>query len=399
MALLSVDEAQTRVLACANVTETEWVAVGEAAGRTLAADLGARRTQPPLALSAMDGYAVRLAGIAIGVPYPVVGESAAGGGHDTPVGPGEAVRIFTGAPLPDGCDTVIIQEDAERDGASVRFTSLPPPGRNVRARGLDFTAGVVGLTAGTLLTAGAVGLAAAMNHGMVPVRRRPRVAILSTGDELVAPGSEPGDNQIIATNGLVLAEIVRQSGGEVIDLGLVGDDLDAIRARIRAGLAAGADVLCLSGGSSVGDHDLTRPALAAEGVELDFWKIAARPGKPVMFGRRGAVAAIGLPGNPVSSLVSALLYLAPLLRASLGRADVLPRLEGGRLATAMPANDFRRDFVRGRVEDGPDGPLVRPLGNQDSSLLSTLARAEVLIVRAENAPAAAAGERVAFIRL
>lgn len=399
MALLTVDEAQARILADLTPTETEWVGIATAAGRTLAADVAARRTQPPAALSAMDGYAVRLATVTTDSPVRVVGTAAAGGRFAGRLGDGEALRIFTGAPLPDGADTIVIQEDAERDGDVVRFTSLPSVGRFVRSRGLDFSVGDVGLAAGTVLNARSVGFAAAMNHDRLPVHRRPRVAILSSGDELSEPGPDVAADRIIASNGLMLAELVRRAGGEPLDLGIVPDDLDTIRERIRRGIELGADVLCLSGGSSVGDHDLTRPALAAEGVELAFWKIAARPGKPVMFGRKGRLSAIGLPGNPVATLVCGQLYLAPLIRALAGGRNVLPTHQRARLASPMPANDFRRDFVRAVVAEEADGVMATPLANQDSSLLSVLARANALLIRPENAPAAAAGDTISFIRL
>jgi molybdopterin molybdotransferase len=399
MALLTVDEAQARVLSGIDPTGIEWVDIAAAAGRTLATDLRALRTQPPSPLSAMDGYAVRLASIERNRDYPVLGESAAGRGFAGAVGAGEAVRIFTGAPLPEGADTVIIQENAVRAESHVRFTDLPVTGRNVRPRGIDFSEGAVGLLAGTVLTAGAVGLAAAMNHGRVPVRRRPAVAILSTGDELSLPGSLVPDDGIIASNGLMLAELVRRAGGTPIDLGLARDDLDTITGRIRVGLEAGADVVCLSGGASVGDHDLTRPAFIAEGFDIEFWKIAARPGKPVLFGRRGPVAGFGLPGNPVSSLVTGLLYLQPLIRALAGQRNPLPAETRARLAVPMGENDSRRDFVRAVLAEGADGLEVRPVENQDSSLLSMLAAADALIVRAEHAPAAAVGDRVDVIRM
>ncbi|HUG60646.1 MAG TPA: molybdopterin molybdotransferase MoeA, partial [Methylomirabilota bacterium] len=303
MALTPVPEAQDRLLSDVVPLGVETVPISEADGRVLAGDLRSLRTQPPFPASAMDGYAVRAADLAPGVRLAVIGQSAAGHGFAGRVEAGQAVRIFTGAPVPPGADTILIQENATRNGDTVVADGPVETGRHVRAAGLDFAEGEIGLAAGRRLGIREIGLAAAMNHGVLTVYRRPRVAILATGDELVAPGSPVGPDQIVASNGLSLAALVRSVGGEALDLGIAPDRLDVLRARIRDGLDAGADVICLLGGASVGDHDLTRPALEAEGLVLDFWKIAMRPGKPLMFGRIGERRAIGLPGNPVSSLV------------------------------------------------------------------------------------------------
>ncbi len=401
MALLPVDEAQGRLLAGVVPLDVETVPIGQAAGRVLAVDLAARRTQPPFAVSAMDGYALRAADAgAPGATLTVVGESAAGRGFAGRVSAGSAVRIFTGAPIPDGADTVVIQEDTTREGERVTLTAAIERGRNLRAAGLDFAEGRILLPAGRRLDARALGLAAAMNHGALPVRGRPRVAILATGDELVAPGTEPvGPDRIVASNQLTIAALVRDAGGEPIELGIAPDDLDEIRARLRAGLGAGADVLVMLGGASVGDHDLTRPALEAEDVAIDAWKIAMRPGKPLMFGRRGTVHALGLPGNPVSSLVGAVLFLLPLLKTLGGEPDPLPRLEPAVAGKPLRANDHRQDYLRAKLAVDGDRLVATPFELQDSSMISVLAEADCLVVRPPNAEPAAAGAPVSIIRL
>lgn len=399
MALISVDEAQAKVLASVVPLGSEWVALADADGRTLAADVIARRTQPPAALSAMDGYAVNAAATPAGVDLRVVGEAAAGAGFAGRVPAGAAVRIFTGAPLPEGADAVIIQEEASRSGDFVRFARPMATGSNIRRRGLDFAEGEAPLKAGMRLTAGRLGLAAAMNHARLQVARRPSVALLSTGAELVAPGSEAPEGAIVASNAVLLGALVRAAGGEAVDLGLVGDDPDAIAARIDAAIDLGVDILAVSGGASVGEHDHSRAALKAEGVDLAFWKIAMKPGKPMMFGRRGRLAAFGLPGNPVSAFVCGVLYLAPLVRALLGCPDPLPAVSSARLAAPLPGNGERRNFLRARLGDDGEGALAWPLPVQDSSLLGELAAADALVVRPERAPPAAVGDRVPVIRL
>jgi molybdopterin molybdotransferase len=400
MALTPVPQAQARLLAEVEALAAETVALEDADGRVLAEDLVARRTQPPFDASAMDGYAVRAGDLGAGARLSVIGTSAAGHGFAGTVGPGQAVRIFTGAPVPDGADTILIQENASRDGDVLVAAGPEPKGRFVRPAGLDFRAGDVVLSAGRRLGMREIGLAAATNNATVPVRRRPVVAILATGDELVAPGSPVGPDQIVASNGLALAALVRSAGGRAVDLGIAPDDLAVLRARIRAGIEAGADVVCLLGGASVGDHDLTRPALEAEGLALDFWKIAMRPGKPLMFGRIGGLRAIGLPGNPVSSLVCGLLFVAPLVRCLAGESEVLPAQEPARLGHALPANDQRQDYLRASLSRDDSGELVAsPFPVQDSSMMSVIARADALVIRPPHAPAAAAGDTVSIIRL
>lgn len=399
MALMPVEEAQQRLLAGVSPLPPETVPIDAAAGRVLAADVEALRTQPPFAASAMDGWAVRAADLSAGAALEIRGEAAAGHGFGGTLGPGDAVRIFTGAPLPAGADTVVIQENAHRDGDRVVIAEAAAEGANVRPAGLDFDAGTTLLKAGRLLGYREIGLAAAMNHATLPVRRRPRVAILATGDELVLPGSPVGPDQIVASNQLALAALVADLGAEPIPLGLAPDRLDAIRARIRSGLDRGADVLCLLGGASVGDHDLTRPALEAEGMALDVWKIAMRPGKPLMFGRVGDVHALGLPGNPVSSLVCGLLFLAPLIRALQGRPDILPAEEPAVLGRDLRANDQRQDYLRAGLVREAGRLVATPSPLQDSSVLSVLSAADALVIRPPFAPAAAAGDEVRILRL
>ncbi len=399
MALIPVADAQARLLAGVVPLELELVPIDQAAGRTLASDVRALRTQPPFSASAMDGYAVRAADLAPGAVLTVIGEAAAGHGFSGTCGPGQAVRIFTGAPVPDSADTILIQENATRFGDSVTVNEPEKRGRYVRPAGLDFAAGSVLLHAGQRLGPREIGLAAAMNHASLPVRRRPKVAILATGDELVAPGSNAGPDQIVASNQLALAALVRDLGGEAIPLGIAPDDMDDIRARIREGLNAAADVICLLGGASVGDHDYTRAALEAEGMALDLWKIAMRPGKPLMFGRLGSGRALGLPGNPVSSIVCGYLFLAPLLRALLGEQSVLPPEETATLARPLAANDQRQDYLRARLETKEGRLIADPFELQDSSVLSLLAAAHALVIREPHAPAAGAGETVRIIRL
>jgi molybdopterin molybdotransferase len=389
-----------RIVAGIAPLASETVALGEADGRTLAADLAATRTQPPFDASAMDGYAVRSADVAV-VParLRVIGIAAAGAGFTGRVGPGEAVRIFTGAPMPDGADAVLIQEDAElqADGSIVANESVKS-GRSVRRAGLDFAAGDVLLRAGQRLGMREVSLAAAMGHGAVPVTIRPRVAIVSTGDELVLPGALPGPDQIVASTAPGLAAYVRALGADAHELGIAKDTTAAIGAAANRAAALGAHVLVTLGGASVGEHDLVARALAERGMSLDFWKIAMRPGKPLMFGRIGDTRVLGLPGNPVSSLVCAILFLAPLIDALLGR-DAGDPYEAATLGGDMPANDGREDYVRAQLVATDAGLVAAPLPVQDSSMLAALAQANCLLVRPANAPAAKAGARCRIIRL
>ena len=404
MTLLPVAEAVARVLAGVTPLGAETVPIAEATGRVLAADLAATRTQPPFNASAMDGYALRGAEATAGATFQVVGMAAAGHGFAGRVGPGEAVRIFTGAPVPVGADTVLIQEDAERDGGTIRVTEAATPGRHVRRRGLDFAEGDVLLPAGTRLGMRQLSLAAAMGHGAMPVRLRPRVALIATGDELVPPGTAPGPDQIVSSNATGLAALIAAEGGVAHDLGIVRDDMAEITAAVQRAVALPADVIVTLGGASVGDHDLAMDALAAGGMRLDFWRIAMRPGKPLMFGTvPGAdgrtVRVLGLPGNPVSTLVGGLLFLAPLIAAHLG-ARPRDRTEPAMLGADVAANDKREDYIRATLAPIADGlPRVAPLGPQDSSMLSTFAAADCLLIRPPHAPAARAGQLCRILRL
>ena len=395
MSLLPVADALARLLSAAMPTErTERVALHAAEGRVLAEDVTAHLTQPPFDNSAMDGYAVRHADIAErGAVLKVVGTSAAGHAFTGTAGPGEAVRIFTGAPLPAFADTVLLQEDAEKleDGGRIRTTFLTPKGRHIRPRGQDFSEGDVVLKAGDVLDPGRLTVAAAMNHAELTVYARPRIAVLATGDELVPPGTSPGASQIIASNTYGVSAIARAAGAEIIDLGIVGDDKQAILDAVRNALARDIDVLVTLGGASVGDFDLVQPVLGEAGMELDFWRIAMRPGKPLMVGRLGAVQVLGLPGNPVSSLVCALLFLEPLV-CRLARLPEKNRLHPAVAAVPLKENDHRQDYVRARIARGPDGALaVTPFDKQDSSMMKVFAQSEGLLIRAPNAPAAPAG--------
>ncbi|MGW9328941.1 molybdopterin molybdotransferase MoeA [Bosea sp. NPDC055594] len=382
-------------------TGTEILPLARCAGRVLAADIAALRTQPPFANSAMDGYAARADDLQPGKELRVVGESAAGRGFAGSVAPGEAVRIFTGAPLPEGTDAILIQENAEGvDGPVIRVTKAASKGQFVRAAGLDFGSGEVLLVAGRRLDSAALGLSAAMGHPELPVRRKPVVAILATGDELVLPGEPVGPDQIVASNSYALAALVEQAGGTALDLGIARDNHPDLAARIEAAKAANADVLVTLGGASVGAHDLVQAALKAQGMDLGFWKIAMRPGKPMMMGRLGPMVALGLPGNPVSSIVCGHLFVTPLIEALLGMAE--PERDRGEpaiLAVDLPANDERQDYLRSAFVTEGGERRVKPFPKQDSSMLANLARAEALVIRPVFAEPAKAGDPCRIIRL
>ena len=398
MALLPVDEARARVMAAFSALPAEQVSVADALGRVLAEDVRARVTQPPAAVSAMDGYAVRAADVAAPpATLTVIGEAPAGGACDAVVGAGQAVRIFTGGPLPDGADAIVIQEDTEAGDGVVTVKAAVAEGNYIRPAGLDFTAGDVGLAAGRRITARDVGLAAAMNVPWLAVHRRPRVALLATGDEIVRPGDPIGPNQIVSSNTLALAALVKEAGGDATDLGIARDNEDSLR-RMAAG-AERADVLVTSGGASVGDHDLVQAVLGKAGLELDFWRIAMRPGKPLLFGRIRGTPLIGVPGNPVSSLVCGLLFLKPAIDVMLGLAATTTPAETALLGRDLGANDQRQDYLRARLERRDDGELVAtPFEKQDSAMLSSLVAAGCLVVRAPHAPPAEAGARVEIVR-
>lgn len=390
--MIPVPEALERILTRLHPVDSETVPVVEAFGRVLTKDVAACLTHPPAAISAMDGYAVRGEDIATApADLRLVGEAPAGGAYDEMVGPGQAVRIFTGGILPIGTNTVVIQENTNAFDGTVRVLESTPIAKNVRAQGLDFAKGDIPLAAGRRLTARDVGLAAAMGLSTLKIRRRPRVAILCTGNELVPPGEMPGPNQIINSNGVSLAAVVAGAGGKPVDLGIALDDAESL---LRAAASsAGADLLVTVGGASVGNHDLVQSVLKKSGLEVDFWKVALRPGKPLISGILNGLPMLGLPGNPVSALVCALLFVRPALEALLG----IPNPSDGRITAELgrdlKANDQREDYVRSALERRENGTLVAtPFELQDSSQLSTLARADCLAIRQPNAAAARTGD-------
>jgi molybdopterin molybdotransferase len=395
--VISVEEALSRLLAPLEKLPLEQISIVDALGRVLAEDLAARRTQPPFAVSAMDGYAVRAEDLAaVPVELRIVAEVPAGAGFGGHVGPGEAARIFTGAPMPAGTDTIVIQEDTERDGDRVRVLEGAARGRYVRREGLDFGEGDVLLRAGKRLTARDIGLAAAMNRPWLFVHRRPRIGILSTGDEIVMPGDPIGPHQIVSSNSLSLQAFVAACGGIPVSVGNAPDDPAALRQVAAA--TRGVDLLVTTGGASVGEHDLVRDVLGADGLELDFWQIAMRPGKPLMVGRYRGTPMVGLPGNPVSTLVCALLFLRPALDLLSGAGSAEEAARTARLGTALPKNDRRQDYLRSRLARSADGTLeVFPFEVQDSSMMRLLSEADCLVVRPPQAPAIAAGATVPIV--
>ncbi|MEZ0242867.1 MAG: gephyrin-like molybdotransferase Glp [Sphingomonas sp.] len=383
--LLPVAEAQTRLLALAAPVEAMAAALADSAGRWAAEDVAALRTQPSADLSAMDGYAIRFADMP--GPWTVIGESAAGRGYAGAVAAGEAVRIFTGAPVPEGADTVLVQEEAGRDGAALTLTGEGPAhqGRNIRRKGLDFAQGDTLIAKGERLTPARLALAGVAGHAALPVRRKVRVALAATGDELVPPGMPLAEAQLPETNRLMLAAQLAGLPVEIIDLGILPDHQPTLEAAFRA---LDADLLVTTGGASVGDHDLVRPALEAAGAAIDFWRIALRPGKPMMAGRLGNAVVLGLPGNPVSAFVTTLLFVRPLVAHLAGAANPFPQPRTAILGEPLPANGERTDYIRAELRDG------RAFGAtlQDSSMLRTLARAACLIVREPGAPPAKTGD-------
>lgn len=393
--LISVDEALARITGALTPVGSEMVSIAQAHGRVLAQAVISNRTQPPFAVSAMDGYAVRAGDVAnVPAKLTIIGQAPAGGAFTGAVGPGQAVRIFTGGPLPKGADTIVIQENTQADGDQVTVTQPVTAGRHIRAEGLDFRTGDEMLAEGRRLGARDVALAAAMNVLWLCVRRRPRLALLATGDELVRPGEPIGPHQIVSSNALGLAAMIAACGGEAIDLGIAADDREELRAMALG--ARGADMLITLGGASVGDHDLVQSVLGEVGLKVDFWKIAMRPGKPLIFGHMGQTPMLGLPGNPVSSMVCGLLFVRPAIAALLGEVGGGNYTRTAILGADMVANDNRQDYVRASLS--ADG-VASPFTVQDSAMLSSLAKAGCLIIRPPHAPAARAGESVPVLVL
>lgn len=399
--LLSVEKALLRILENVEPTETELVPLAQSGDRILSENLSATRTQPPFPASAMDGYAARAVDV-LEVPavLTLIGESAAGHGFGGSVTAGECVRIFTGAPVPPGADTIVIQENVSRDGDNIIVAKGEATGRYVRPAGLDFSKGDVLLSAGDRLSPAHVSLAAAMNLPDLPVHRKPLVAIIATGDELVLPGDQPTGDQIIASNGFGVADIIRRSGGEVLDLGIAADTLTSLEEKFAQ--AKDADIIVTLGGASVGDHDLVAQALQDKGVNLNFWKLAMRPGKPVMYGqllnRVTPQRHLGLPGNPVSSLVCAGIFLVPLIKKMTRRAPQSHRLEAV-LDKDLAENDQREEYMRAIHVERDGAYFVTPFDNQDSSILSLMARSTCLMVRPAFAPMASVGDPCEIILL
>jgi molybdopterin molybdotransferase len=396
--MLAVEEALARITGAFAPLPSEWVHLAAAAGRVLAEDLIAERDQPPGDTSAMDGYAVRAADLASGqATLRLVGSAPAGRAFERPLGPGETVRIFTGGLLPEGADAVALQENATVMGDRVGIEGALEPGAYVRPAGLDFRLGERALAAGRRLSARDIGFAAALNHAWLPVRRRPRVALVATGDELVLPGQPLDRSQIVNSNTVALAAMVRLWGGEAIDLGIVRDRPESL-ADVTPQLR-GVDLVVTMGGASVGERDLVRAVLGAHGLELDFWQIAMRPGKPLMFGRVHEVPLIGVPGNPVSAGVCAVLFVRAAICVLLGLDPAPPEVPAV-LAASLPANDRRQDYLRATAEWRDDGRLeVAPAPRQDSSMLATFARADCLIKRPPFAPAIPPGATVSVLLL
>lgn len=400
MSLLPVAEALSRVMNACSPNETESVKLNDALGRVLAEDLPANFTQPAFNASSMDGYAVRFSDLRAKSETALIVTGAAPAGHafEGRVEPGQAVRIFTGAPVPEGADTVVMQENVDRNGDIAVIRENPPkPGHFIRPQGMDFKSGDILMRAGRRLGPREIGLAAAMNHAELKVYRRPVVAILATGDELVMPGGEPRPDQIIASNSFALDALIRGCGGEVLDLGLANDTRESL---IEAGeKAKSADIIVTTGGASVGEHDLVISSFQELGLQVDFWKVAQRPGKPMIFGRLGESLFLGLPGNPVSSLVCAAVYLQPMISAMLGLPDG-NNIQNAVLGEGLPANDERQDFLRAKLSSNDNGEIIATaFGRQDSAMLNILARADALLIRPPHAPKAKAGETVEIIRL
>ena len=395
MALMPVDEALARILSAGKVLGSEFVKLNDVIGRVLVKDIKAKRDQPPFQSSAMDGYAVRHEDLS--EPLTMVGVSAAGHAYKGIVKKGQAVRILTGAPLPSGADTIVIQENVSVDSKIIVVREAPALGRNIRPQGLDFKKNDILIAAGTRIATRDIGLMAAANAARALVHKRPRAVLFTTGDELVLPGDRPRTDQIFSSNSQALAVMLNAWGAEVINLGIVRDDMRATMAAIKK--AAKADILVTTGGASVGDHDYVQESLKRSGIKIDFWKIALRPGKPLMFGTKGKLSVLGLPGNPVSALVCARIFLKPLIEKMLGLGfSDIPVM--ARVATSLPANDERQDYLRATLRYEEDGArLVEVFSRQDSSMQRNLRDADCLIIRPPSAKEVAKGALVPVILL
>ncbi len=397
--MISLEEALEKVTNGVEPLTTELVSIAEAHGRVLAEDVESRFTQPPSAVSSMDGYAVIAADTqTTPASLDLIGESAAGGSYDGLVTSGKTVRIFTGAPLPQGADAVVMQENTERDGNRVKILEGVGQGNFIRPAGMDFNQGEVLLPKGRRLSARDIGLAAAMNRPWLTVTRRPRIAILATGNEVVMPGDPVGPNQILSSNSLSLAAMVRAFGGEPLNLGIAKDDENSLHLMVAG--AEKADLLITIGGASVGDYDLVQSVLGKEGLKLDFYKVAMKPGKPLIFGHVKGTPILGLPGNPVSANVTGLIFMRAAMEVMLGRPFAGLETTTAPLTVDVPENGPRKEFMRATIETTKDGAWgVNPFEAQDSALLARLAAADCLVIRPPHASAAKAGERVEIILL
>lgn len=397
--MLNFDDALARIIGSIVPLEVREVPLHEAAAHHLAAPLKARLTQPPFNASGMDGYAVRAKDITDTDELEVIGESQAGAAFNGSISTSEAVRIFTGAPVPPGADAVIMQEHATRDGNKVSFTEIPKPGQNVRPAGQDFAADETLLENGAYLTPVAMALAAASGNAMLKVHRKPNVALIATGNELVQPGQPLAEGQIVASNGFGLKALFGPYCDNIVDLGIARDTIEETEKAVQDAFDAEADIIVTTGGASVGDHDLVQPVFKKLGIEIDFWKIAMRPGKPLLFGTKGKTVVFGLPGNPVSSMVTAQMLVLPALRALAGAAHPANPALRLPLSAPLPGNGPRRHFVRGRLGASEHGTTISPINQTDSAHLSSFATADALIVHRENSPTLAAGTYVDVIML